>query len=105
MKSVANTIYETPDAGKIRLLRHIKLVSSPLADHITGQNDRNYEQGTHHSDDSDRSDDTSSIRTINVFKRSHEATTIELFYDLFFVANLATFTANHGVDNSQGRQL
>ncbi|KAL9616486.1 MAG: hypothetical protein Q9160_008654 [Pyrenula sp. 1 TL-2023] len=28
------------------------------------------------------------------FKKHHEASSIELFYDLFFVANLATFTAN-----------
>jgi hypothetical protein len=28
-----------------------------------------------------------------VFHQRHEADTIELFFDLFFVANLATFTA------------
>jgi hypothetical protein len=33
-----------------------------------------------------------------MFKHHHEATSIELFYDLFFVANLATFTANHETD-------
>jgi hypothetical protein len=32
-----------------------------------------------------------------VFKRHSECSTIELFYDLFFVANLATFTANHEI--------
>src|SRR5437868_4180536 len=32
-----------------------------------------------------------------VFKRHNEYSTIELFYDLFFVANLATFTANHEI--------
>ncbi|KEF51448.1 uncharacterized protein A1O9_12365 [Exophiala aquamarina CBS 119918] len=30
-----------------------------------------------------------------LYKPHHEASTIELFYDLFFVANLATFTAAH----------
>lgn len=30
-----------------------------------------------------------------LYKTRHEASTIELFYDLFFVANLATFTAAH----------
>lgn len=30
-----------------------------------------------------------------LYKTHHEASTIELFYDLFFVANLATFTAAH----------
>jgi low temperature requirement protein LtrA len=33
------------------------------------------------------------------FKVHHEASSIELFYDLFFVANLATFTANHPIDD------
>jgi low temperature requirement protein LtrA len=31
------------------------------------------------------------------WKHHHESSTIELFYDLFFVANLATFTANHEI--------
>jgi hypothetical protein len=33
-----------------------------------------------------------------MFKHHHEAQVIELFYDLFLVANLATFTANQEVD-------
>ncbi|KAK3995164.1 bacterial low temperature requirement A protein-domain-containing protein [Cladorrhinum sp. PSN332] len=32
-----------------------------------------------------------------VFSPRHEASTLELFFDLFFVANLATFTTYHGV--------
>jgi hypothetical protein len=32
-----------------------------------------------------------------VFGQRHEADTIELFFDLFFVANLATFTAYHSI--------
>lgn len=31
------------------------------------------------------------------WRHHHESSTIELFYDLFFVANLATFTANHEI--------
>lgn len=31
------------------------------------------------------------------FSQRHEANTIELFFDLFFVANLATFTAYHSI--------
>ena len=34
-----------------------------------------------------------------VLKRPHEASTIQLFFDLFFVANLTTFTSNHEIDN------
>jgi low temperature requirement protein LtrA len=32
-----------------------------------------------------------------VFAPRHEASTLELFFDLFFVANLATFTAYHSI--------
>ena len=32
-----------------------------------------------------------------VFSERHEANTVELFFDLFFVANLATFTTYHSI--------
>lgn len=32
-----------------------------------------------------------------VFSQRHEANTVELFFDLFFVANLATFTTYHSI--------
>ncbi|KAF2810489.1 uncharacterized protein BDZ99DRAFT_520558 [Mytilinidion resinicola] len=35
-----------------------------------------------------------------VFHQRHEANTLELFFDLFFVANLATFTAHHSITDS-----
>ena len=37
------------------------------------------------------------------FHRHAEATTIELFYDLFFVANLTTFTANLYINSSRSK--
>ncbi|KAH5578404.1 hypothetical protein HBI24_163160 [Parastagonospora nodorum] len=36
-----------------------------------------------------------------IYKRHHEASSIELFYDLFFVANLAYFTAMHQHTDAQ----
>ncbi|KAF2273276.1 uncharacterized protein EI97DRAFT_461161 [Westerdykella ornata] len=36
-----------------------------------------------------------------VFSQRHEANTVELFFDLFFVANLATFTTYHSVTDSK----
>lgn len=36
-----------------------------------------------------------------LYKTRHEASTIELFYDLFFVANLATFTAAHNHSDAE----
>lgn len=35
------------------------------------------------------------------FQRHEEATTIELFYDLFFVANLTTFTSLHKINDAE----
>ena len=40
-----------------------------------------------------------------VLKRAHEASTIQLFFDLFFVANLTTFSTIHEVDNWEGELL
>jgi len=34
---------------------------------------------------------------IPIFKHHTESSTVELFYDLFFVANLSTFTSNHEI--------
>lgn len=42
---------------------------------------------------------------IPIFKEHHESSVVELFYDLFFVANLATFTANHDIVDKTCRQI
>lgn len=34
--------------------------------------------------------------------RNRDATPVELFFDLFFVANLSTFTATHEINNVEG---
>jgi hypothetical protein len=39
------------------------------------------------------------------FEHHHEAQPVELFYDLFFVANLTTFTANHNINTIQSEQF
>ena len=36
------------------------------------------------------------------FRESEEASSIELFYDLFFVANLTSFTGVHNIDEPAG---
>ncbi|CZR62602.1 uncharacterized protein PAC_12499 [Phialocephala subalpina] len=51
-----------------------------------------------HRDAFDRQDD-SHMRETPEFKRYEEATNIELFYDLFFVANLTTFTDVHDIND------
>jgi hypothetical protein len=39
------------------------------------------------------------------FSQREEASKIELFYDLFFVANLTTFTAVHEINDRKGNDL
>jgi low temperature requirement protein LtrA len=36
-----------------------------------------------------------------VFSQRHEANNVELFFDLFFAANLATFTTYHSITDSK----
>lgn len=38
---------------------------------------------------------TASHLAKRIFRKQHEASSLELFFDLFFVANLATFTTYH----------
>lgn len=42
--------------------------------------------------------DDAQMRVTPEFKRYEDATNLELFYDLFFVANLATFTDSHEIN-------
>jgi hypothetical protein len=57
------------------------------------------------SDPSERTESRSRGSDTPIFREHHEADSIELFYDLFFFANLATFTANHDIENAQGESL
>ncbi|KAF8861148.1 hypothetical protein BDZ45DRAFT_648053 [Acephala macrosclerotiorum] len=51
-------------------------------------------------DERDRQEDADALmRESPEFKRYEEATNIELFYDLFFVANLTTFTDVHDIND------
>lgn len=39
------------------------------------------------------------------FQQRHESSTIELFYDLFFVANLSSFSNNHEIVDKKSKLL
>ena len=39
------------------------------------------------------------------FQQRHESSTIELFYDLFFVANLTSFNNNHEIVDAKSKSL
>jgi hypothetical protein len=90
---------------------HLKLYASPLATHGThhiGHTGHAQHHGEAHahgsvSSGSDHGSPAEQDPDVPVLKRAHEASTIQLFFDLFFVANLTTFTSLHEIDNWQGR--
>lgn len=85
--------------------RALPLIASPLVQH-----DDNSEVKSH-----DHGSGTSSIlkgaevvtfwgphdKGVPAFREREEASSIELFYDLFFVANLTSFTNVHAIDTAQ----
>ena len=91
---------------------HVSLISSPLASaedmahgHHThadgkGGSDHDHEDesgsSTHSTEKRERLPDEP------VLKRPHEAPTIQLFFDLYFVANLTTFSGQHEIHDTGG---
>ncbi|KAF1940514.1 hypothetical protein EJ02DRAFT_504067 [Clathrospora elynae] len=98
-------------SGHVKQRRCLPLVASPINEdvleivsHSTPDLQKmNTNSSTAHKSTLDGSDGTTTFagngRTsrgnVIIYKQHHEASTIELFYDLFFVANLAYFTAMH----------
>ena len=96
---------------------HLKLYASPLATqedmhHVGHIHEKGH--GDPHEHDSHHNNSVSSSSSHNgppeiidpdvpVLKRAHEASTIQLFFDLFFVANLTTFTSLHEIDTWTGK--
>lgn len=93
---------------------HVGLIKSPLAD------DHDMEHGHHSHPDvkhghghghqeahagsvsSDASEKRERLPDEPVLRRAHEAPTIQLFFDLYFVANLTTFSAQHDIHDANG---
>lgn len=93
---------------------HLSLIETPLAseDHIANGHHSHPEiksshvteqEITHGSDASDHSVEKRERDPEEpVLKRAHEASTIQLFFDLYFVANLTTFSGQHEIHNWDG---
>lgn len=91
--------------------RALPLIATPL--------EQVGEHGQHHGNPSESSfdsetdlksgghiGDTAVIRKkLPAFRGKEEASTIELFYDLFFVANLTSFTTVHTIDSKTSKSL
>ena len=85
--------------------QHLRLIASPLA----GEDDAHDSHGhpavaqeTHRDSTSSEEEKQKQDPDVPVLKRAHEASTIQLFFDLFFVANLTTFTTIHEIDDWEG---
>ena len=96
---------------------HLKLYASPLATQEDMHNVGHIHDNSHgepHLNESHHNHSVSSSSTehaapemmdpdVPILKRAHEASTIQLFFDLFFVANLTTFTSLHEIDTWTGK--
>lgn len=93
MEKLSHILSRTPSGGReaddedeLKLRAHVPFLSGPL--------DKKHGNRASSINGSDGGD-------VPIFKHHHEASTIELFYDLFFVANLSVFTLNHEIINGQ----
>lgn len=80
----------------------LPLIETPVAseDELREKNNHGSHDGTHPDALHPGEADTLSSQDGPVLKKNHEATTMELFYDLFFVATLAIFHATHEINTS-----
>lgn len=102
-----STIMEAHQRGRYRAL---PLIATPLEQEGHGQHHGNPSEGS-----LDQEKDLKSSGSISViavirhdspkFREKEEASTIELFYDLFFVANLTSFTNIHAIDDRTSKSL
>jgi low temperature requirement protein LtrA len=92
LSQVLSRRQSSPDV-EYRLRKHTPWIASPL-EHIDSNEDAPLAE--EHGGHSDHRDDGHPH-----WRHHHESSMIELFYDLFFVANLATFTANHEIVDSK----
>ncbi|EGD85235.2 hypothetical protein H112_08966 [Trichophyton rubrum D6] len=80
----------------------LPFIESPIAseDELLEKNSHGSHDGTHADARHPGEADNLSTHDGPVLKKNHEATTMELFYDLFFVATLAIFHATHEINTS-----
>lgn len=87
--------------GKLRY-RPLPLIASPLEQHGHAHGHKAHEHGSEQSSigkDEQVVTVQEQYDATPAFREREEASSIELFYDLFFVANLTTFTANKPIDD------
>ncbi|KAL8776054.1 MAG: hypothetical protein Q9213_008399 [Squamulea squamosa] len=90
------------EAQAKRRYRALPLIASPLdqGDHDHGIHDHTSDQSPLEKSHAHVSVHEHDKRT-PAFREREEASSIELFYDLFFVANLTSFTTIHAIDDKE----
>ncbi|KAL9040346.1 MAG: hypothetical protein Q9214_004519, partial [Letrouitia sp. 1 TL-2023] len=87
--------------GKLRY-RPLQLMASPLEQHGHAHGHKAHEHGSVQPS-MEKGEEVVIVQeqydATPAFREREEASSIELFYDLFFVANLTTFTANKPIDD------
>lgn len=96
---------------------HLTLIETPLASkddlahaHHGHHEAKTGEEGESEERNNSDSSDTSLEKPLEkpegpVLKRAHEAPTIQLFFDLYFVANLTVFSSQHEIHSWEGMTL
>ena len=90
---------------------HVDLIQSPLSEGDDAQHDQHaHPVEQRHGPQDSHQPSFSSQYTMKepdpeepVLKKAHEAPTIQLFFDLYFVANLTTFSAQHDIHSADGK--
>ena len=102
---LAHVLSRTTSREDLTLRKHTPWIASPLeaqpdapqSGHGTPPQSEHAKEPTAHHKAIDFHLPHLHDRSLPPFKHHHESSTVELFYDLFFVANLATFTVNHEI--------
>ena len=85
--------------------RALPLIASPLAQHDDNSEVRSHDHGFGNSSIL-KGEEVVTVqgthdKGVPAFREREESSSIELFYDLFFVANLTSFTNIHAIDTTQ----
>ena len=105
VKSVSDILVTSRDHTVFALAypKHLKLFASPLAaDYEEDNQDTLIHSSKDHQSSLLASKHSGNFQDWPVLHHNHESSAIQLFFDLFFVANLTAFTSSHEINNSRG---
>jgi hypothetical protein len=80
---------------------HLPLFKSPLLEHASQDRSQDRQDGSLSSTSTQFVSNDDEFHNTPQFHRHTQATNLELFYDLFFVANLTDFTSVHEVNSKK----